>query len=106
MRESGDEAQSDTRNIHERVSYHSSVISVCNCQISSEVNNRTYLSATAHVKSTAFLGLHYLYENLTVHNHERFYVPCVITQYCTSTITDYLRTLWSREMTVAMYDFR
>ena len=37
-------------------SYQNCVIHVCDCQDLSEINNRTYLSATADSKSIAFLG--------------------------------------------------
>ena len=36
--------------------YQNSVIHVCDCQDLSEINNRTYLFATADSKSIAFLG--------------------------------------------------
>ena len=32
------------------------VIHVCNCQVLSEINNRTYMSATANAKSITFLA--------------------------------------------------
>ena len=65
----------------------------------SKINNRTHLSATADPKSIAFLVLRHLYGNLALRNKERFYDPYTITLLTT---IDYLRTLRSRETTVAM----
>ena len=48
--------QSDLQNIHERVFYQNSVDHICDYQALSKIDNRTYLSATANTKSSAFMA--------------------------------------------------
>ena len=50
-------------NVHERDSYQNSVIHVCDCQVLLEINNRTYLSATADVNSIAFCFMTFIRES-------------------------------------------
>ena len=57
--------QSDVQTIYERF-YHNIVIYVCDCQVLSEINNRTYLPATANGNSiTSWIATFIRESNIT-----------------------------------------
>ena len=74
-----------------RVFYQNSVTHVCNRQVLSEINNRTYLSATANAKCQSLLWLTtFIWEPNIVQPRAIVVSVCDNSCYCSLTIKDYL----------------